>query len=226
MTERAWRPRAIVFDMDGTLLDTETLALRAWQEAAAAVGATFESDLARTLIGRNFADCSSRLRAHFDAHHYPVDEVLGGWHASYEALVEREGIVVKDGASELLGWIRAAGIPCAVATTTRRERARSKLRDAGLLGHFVTVIGGDDVTHGKPAPDIYYAAAAALGVAAKDCLAIEDSEPGFRAAYAAGMTTILVPDLIVPQAGLLELSPHILDSLADVQRYLAALVSP
>jgi HAD superfamily hydrolase (TIGR01509 family) len=226
MTDRAWRPRAIVFDMDGTLLDTETLALRAWEEAAAAVGATFENELARTLIGRNFADSSTWLRAHFDARDYPIDEVLGGWHASYEALVEREGIVVKDGATQLLDWIRAAGIRCAVATSTRRERARAKLRDAGLLGHFVTVIGGDDVTHGKPAPDIYFAAAAALGVAAEDCLAIEDSEPGFRAAHAAGMTTILVPDLIVPCDELLELSPHIFDSLADVQRYLAALVSP
>jgi HAD superfamily hydrolase (TIGR01509 family) len=225
MSDATRRPRAIVFDMDGTLLDTETLALRAWEEAAAAVGATFEPDLARTLIGRNFADTTSHLRAHFDDSDYPLDEVLGGWHASFDALVEREGVVVKDGASELLDWIRAAGIPCAVATSTRRERARDKLRDAGLLAHFVTVVGGDDVKRGKPAPDIYLAAAAALGVPAAQCLAIEDSEPGFRAAHASGMATILVPDLIVPHDDLLALTPQILDSLADVQRYLAGLPS-
>jgi HAD superfamily hydrolase (TIGR01509 family) len=219
------RPQAIVFDMDGTLLDTEVLALRAWEEAAAAVGATFETDLGHSLIGKNFADASSHLRAHFDASDYPLDAVLNGWHASFEALVDREGVVVKSGARELLAWLAAEGIACAVATSTRRARARSKLCDAGLLANFVTVIGGDDVAHGKPAPDIYLAAAAALALPPARCLAVEDSEPGYRAARAAGMPAILVPDLIVPRAELLALSPTIMHSLAEAQQFLAALPS-
>lgn len=225
MSELALLPRAIVFDMDGTLLDTEPQAMRAWLESAAAVGVTFEHELAHALIGRNFVDSSSHLRAHFAASDYPLDAVLDGWHARFDAIVEREGVVVKSGAGELLGWLAGAGIPCAVATSTRRARACAKLGDAGLLSHFVAVVGGDDVVNGKPAPDIYLAAAAALAVPPAQCLAIEDSEPGFHAARAAGMPTILIPDLMLPRAELLALSPRIMHSLADVQNFVAALWS-
>ncbi len=214
------RPRAIVFDMDGTLLDTETVALRAWVDAAAFLGVDFDHAVGHALIGKNFADSRAHLHRHFAGTGYPVDDLLRHWPTHFDAITEREGVPVKAGARELLAFVRDAGIPAAVATSTRRDRARAKLGDAGLLPHFETVIGGDDVVNGKPAPDIYLAAAAALGVAATACLAIEDSETGFRAAHAAGMTTILVPDIAVPSDALMALAPRIVASLHDLRELL------
>jgi beta-phosphoglucomutase-like phosphatase (HAD superfamily) len=216
------RPRAVIFDMDGTLLDTEPLAARAGGEAASALGVAFDPALALTLVGKNFADCSAFLRGHF-GRDYPTEALLGSWHAAYDGIVAREGFALKDGVHALLDWLDAAAIPRAIATSTRRDRAEAKLAHAALLPRFHAVVGGDEVARGKPAPDIYVTAAGRLGVAPHACVALEDSEPGFRSALAAGMTPILVPDLLPPSVALLELAPLVLPSLDDVRAHLAAL---
>src|SRR5262245_13830094 len=156
------RPAAVIFDMDGLMLDTEPLAARAWGEAAAALGVAFDMSLAQAMIGRNFADCGALLRARYAAP-YPVDALLGSWHAAYDRIVAREGLALKPGLNELLEWLEANAIPRAVATSTRRERARSKLEHTGLLPRFHDFVGGDEVMRGKPAPDIYVEAARRLG---------------------------------------------------------------
>jgi len=95
------RPAAVIFDMDGLMLDTEPLAARAWGEAAAALGVDFDMTLAQAMIGRNFADCATMLRARYAAP-YPFDALLGSWHTAYDAIVAREGLVLKPGLRELL----------------------------------------------------------------------------------------------------------------------------
>ena len=216
------RPTAVVFDMDGTLLDTEQLAARAWGEAADALGVGFDPALALTLVGRNFADCSRLLRGHFGVD-YPTEALLDSWHATYDGIVAREGVAVKEGVHALLDWLDAASIPRAIATSTRRDRAEAKLAHAALLSRFDAVVGGDEVARGKPAPDIYVVAAARLGIAPERCVALEDSEPGFHSALAAGMMPILVPDLLPPSDALLALAPLVLVSLTEVRTHLAAL---
>ena len=216
------RPDAVIFDMDGLMLDTEPLAARAWGEAAAGLGVGFDMALAQAMIGRNFADCSAMLRAHYAAP-YPVDALLTGWHAAYDAIVEREGLAVKPGVHELLGWLEANAIKRAVATSTRRERAVSKLERTALLPRFHQIVGGDEVARGKPAPDIYVEAARRLSANAASCLVLEDSEPGVRAAFAAGMLPIMVPDLHPPSADLAALDLIVLPTLHDVLRHLTAL---
>ncbi len=216
------RPMAMIFDMDGLMLDTEPLAARAWGNAAAALGVEFDMTLALAMVGRNFADCATMVRAHYGAG-YPVDALLERWHAAYDELVEREGLAMKPGVRELLAWLETRSIPRAVATSTRRERARAKLVRTALLPRFHDIVGGDEVARGKPAPDIYVEAARRLGVNASDCVVLEDSEPGVRAALAARMTPIMVPDMHAPSADLVAIDLLILPSLSDVLAHLIEL---
>jgi HAD superfamily hydrolase (TIGR01509 family) len=218
------RPAAVIFDMDGLLLDTEPLAARAWNEAAVQLGVEFDDALALAMIGRDFLDCAQMVRARYGAS-YPVDALLDRWHATYDAMVARDGVSVKPGAIELIEWLERNAISCAVATSTRRERARAKLVDAGLLSCFRDVVGGDEVTRGKPEPDIYVEAARRLGVRTDECVALEDSVPGVRAALAARMTTIMVPDLHGPPGDLTAPELLVLPSLHDVLEHLTTLTT-
>jgi HAD superfamily hydrolase (TIGR01509 family) len=216
------RPHAVIFDMDGLMLDTERLAPRAWSDAATAVGVDFDLALIAPMVGRNFRDCATLI---VDRHgpDFPTADLMRAWHVAYDAIVEREGIALKPGLLALLDWLEAEGIPKAVATSTRRDRAQAKLAQTALLPRFVALIGGDEVANGKPAPDIFLAAAERLGENAAGCLVLEDSEPGVRAALAAGMTPIMVPDMHPPSAALIALEPLVLGSLAEIPAHLAAL---
>jgi HAD superfamily hydrolase (TIGR01509 family) len=216
------RPAAVIFDMDGLMLDTEPLAARAWADAAAALGVDFDTALAQSMVGRNFVDCAAMVRARYDAK-YPVDALLARWHATYDGIVEREGLVLKPGVDDLLVWLEGHAVPRAVATSTRRERARAKLTRTFLLPRFHDVVGGDEVPLGKPAPDIYLEAARRLGASAGACLVLEDSEPGVRAALAAGMMAIMVPDSHPPPADLVATDLLVLPTLHAVLQHLAAL---
>ena len=208
-------PAAMIFDMDGLMLDTEPLAARAWTDAAGTIGVPFDEAIKPLLVGRNFADCE-RLIGEHHGHDYPVCDLMRSWHAAYDAIVAREGISKKDGLAELLDWLDRQRIPKAVATSTRRSRAEAKLHHTGLRDRFDILVGGDDVARGKPSPDIFLEASARLGVPAVQCVVLEDSEPGMRAALAAGMFAIMVPDLQPPSAALLDCDVLVLPSLFDV----------
>jgi len=216
------RPRAVIFDMDGLMLDTERLALAAWQQASAALGLRCDPDVARRMVGRNQADAMAIVREHHGAD-FPVDAVMAESAAAYEAIVAREGIALKPGLAALLDWLAGERIATAVATSTRRGRALTKLERTGLLQRFTAIVGGDEVARGKPAPDIFLAAAARLAHAPERCIVLEDSEPGLHGAHAAGIAPIMVPDLHPPSADLLALAPLVLASLDDVRLHLAAL---
>ena len=215
------RPAAVIFDMDGLMLDTEGLAARAWVVAADDLGLAFDRRVNDRLIGRNFPDCRRIIGEHHGPA-FPVDQLMGAWHGAYDAIVHREGIAFKPGLVELLDWLEAERIPKAVATSTRHARAQAKLELTGIRHRFVALVGGDEVANGKPAPDIFLAAATALGTPPADCLVLEDSEPGVRGALAAGMTPLMVPDLLPPSPGLLATGTRVLATLHEVRALLAA----
>jgi HAD superfamily hydrolase (TIGR01509 family) len=218
----ARRPRAVIFDMDGLMLDTESLGARTWADAASMTGVEFDLALLPAMIGRNYRDCRAFLRQHYgDA--YPVEELTASCLAAFDAIVAQDGIALKTGVVELLDWLETENIPRAVATSTRRDRAKAQLMQQGLYERFATLVGGDEIVHGKPAPDIFIEAAARLQVPVGQCVVLEDSEPGVRAAIAAGIASIMVPDLHPPSAALLATDTLVLPTLADVATYLASL---
>jgi HAD superfamily hydrolase (TIGR01509 family) len=215
-------PRAVIFDMDGLMLDTEAMGARAWDDAARAAGIPFDPVVTLRLIGRTFSDCRTLIVEHHGGD-YPVDALMAGWHVAYDALVDREGVAVKAGVVELLDWLDGAGIPRAVATSTRRQRALAKLERTGLWTRFGALVGGDEVAQGKPAPDIFLAAARLLDTPPAACLVLEDSVAGLAGAAAAGIPAIMVPDLCAAPAEVAGRPPRVMGSLHDVRDWLARL---
>ncbi len=210
--------QAVIFDMDGLMLDTERLAPQAWSDAKEAVGADFDMALLDLMIGRNYQDCRTLIVERHGAD-FPTDALMHAWHVAYDAIVERDGIAIKQGLHDLLDWLEAEGIPKGVATSTRRDRALTKLAGVGIASRFPILVGGDEIARGKPAPDIFLLAAERLGAAPSACVVLEDSEPGVRAALAAGMTPIMVPDLVPPSAEIAA-AALVLPSLAHVHAHL------
>ena len=204
---------AVVFDMDGMLLDSERPIRDAWMQVAAELGVTLTPAAYLDLIGRNHRDSSQRLHAVFGSD----DALLADAHQRVDArLAARFGarpFDVKPGARRLLQGLREARVPCAVASSTAQALVRSRLARAALLDFFGVVCGGDEVAHGKPAPDIYLLALARLGTAAPQTLAFEDSGHGALAALAAGLGVVLVPDLKPAEPAWRDRSVAVLDSL-------------
>ncbi|HEX2541620.1 MAG TPA: HAD family phosphatase [Caldimonas sp.] len=206
---------ALVFDMDGLLLDTERLAFRALQQAGAELGLEMPESLCHSMIG--VAADKSRLlllERHGDA--APADALFAAAARHLEAQVEAGLLDVKAGVPELLSAAEQAGLPKAVATSSARQKALRHLHAAGIDGRFDAIVTRDDVERGKPHPDLFLRAAAALGTAPERCLALEDSYNGVRAAHAAGMPVVMVPDLLAPSEEMHRLCRAVLTDLHAV----------
>ena len=214
------RPAAILFDMDGLLLDTERLIRGVMIAVMADMGFAMDDSDYAALIGRPEADSAALMRARFGGG-LKYDEVR---QRVAQRLQDRHGThrPLKPGATALLAQVNAAGIPAAVVTSTEQAQARAHLAAAGLLPGFITIIGGDDVTRGKPDPEPYATAAARLGIAPGAALALEDSHNGVIAAHAAGVPVIMVPDLLPATADIRHRLLAVADDLHMVGRWLAA----
>jgi HAD superfamily hydrolase (TIGR01509 family) len=216
---------AVIFDMDGLLLDTERIALAAYVEAAANVGLEDAAGLYPRYIGRDWKTTRALM-----------EEALGtedsrrlclAWTESFDRMRFRTGgIPQKRGVNALLDLLEAAGTPVALATSTAREQTLAQLEASGLSDRFPTIATGDEVVSGKPAPDIYLLAASRLDRAPAACVALEDSEPGVEAARAAGMRVIMVPDLVAPTPRTLAMTERVCRSLDEARAFISARLSP
>jgi HAD superfamily hydrolase (TIGR01509 family) len=209
---------AIIFDMDGTLVDSEVV----WRDAEIAffrtLGIEYTDEVRQQIIGLRLDEMFTRLKAHYGLPQ-SVAELEAGMEAVMLPLIPKE-VVPKPGARELIDYAAHLGIPYCIASSSPMSIIKAVVESQGwttLIPHLYTA---DAVPLGKPAPDVYLYAARSLGVEPAACLALEDSPNGARAAVAAGMTCYAVPDFHSDPAELRAITPHV---FADLQQVLAAL---
>lgn len=206
---------AVIFDMDGLTLDTEPISREAWQRAAADFGYTISDDLFMQVIGTTVVDTGVVFRREL-GDDFPLEKIHEREKRYAAEYVRENGVPMKPGAAQLLGLLDDRNMPRALATSTNRETALLRLEAAGIIDRFDAIVCGDDIVNGKPAPDIFLFAAGRLDVRPARCLVLEDSDAGVKAAHAAGMTPIMVPDLKAPAEESKALAYRIVSSLNDV----------
>ena len=211
--------RGIVFDMDGLLLDTERLYMRAYQQACHESGVELKDETYFDMIGHR-ADTSHAILRRAIGADAPINVIIDASRRYYYNYIEHDGIPLLKGAEDLVKYFAKKGLPMAIATSTFYDLACNKLDLVNLRRYFVDIVSGDRVTHGKPKPEIYLKACKLLELPPTECLALEDSPTGLRAAHSAGLATVLVPDLKPSTAEAFALADKTYTTLDDFLKYL------
>ena len=210
---------ALIFDMDGVLFDTERVYLESCQKAASEMGLGDVRELCLSCIGITAEMTRRRFLEYFGD-----EEILRSfWEEAGRITREtlsRE-VPLKPGAREILVYLRERDIPTALASSTRTEIVRRELTQTGLIDHFLVIVGGDAVKNSKPHPEIFLKAAELLGKDPGECIIVEDSVNGIKAAEEAGITAFLVPDLIAPKEDVVRKAYGVAESLFEVMELLS-----
>lgn len=212
--------KAVIFDMDGLILDTEKLLVKYWCQAANEAGFPMQREHALNIrsLHRKFA--IPYLQGLFGEDFDYVKIRNRRMELMTQALAEK-GPELKKGVRELLAFLKKQGIASAIATATDLERTKDYLSRVGIFEQFDRIVCATMVEYGKPKPDIYLYAAQQLGLQPCECMALEDSPNGVRSAATAGCVTVMVPDLTPPDEELTALIHAKADSLLDVPQLIA-----
>lgn len=206
---------AIVFDMDGLLFDSERIVQRSWEEAGNQLGLEHMGETIYHTLGMNLAGRNHYFRNTI-AKDFPCEEFAKQARIWFYKIVNEEGLPMKNGARELLEYGKANGYRMAIATSSRREYALKNLKAAKIYDFFDAGVFGDMVQHAKPDPEIYLKACDSICADPANCIALEDAPAGIRAAYAAGMKPIMIPDLVAPTPEIEALLYETCDTLLGV----------
>lgn len=216
MADMVQKIKAVLFDMDGLMVDTEPIYQKAWSEAAKEMGFTLSKEFFRQSQGRTNTDSEKILEEIFDGE-LNIAEFRERWKKKWFHIAETEGINIKNGLLEFLEWLNKNDIPFALATSSNQTLMNLCLQITGLGKYFRTTVYGQEVGRGKPEPDIYLLAAQKINTPPNNCLVLEDSVAGAQAGLAAGMQVIMIPDQTRPSD---ELSKAILGVHPDLHQTL------
>ena len=211
--------KAVIFDLDGLLIDSEIISYKMYADLLQKHNLRFTLDTyARQYSGKNEVTNMQNL---IFTYHLPITLEQG---LSYVSALEKEyfakGVPLKPGARELLRFLKHSKVKILLASSSTRERALFVLAQNGIESYYDAMVFGPEIEHGKPAPDIFIKAREKSGEASGDCLVLEDSEAGIRAAYAAGIDVICIPDMKRPDGAFLSVAAAVLPSLLDVPAWL------
>jgi len=207
--------QGVIFDMDGLILDNGSLYKRIYREAASEVGYTLTDELYNRMLGIPHADCNTLLKQTY-GEDFLVDKFEEIWSRRYKYSLETEGIPFRKGFESLFSFLEKNQIPIALATSSNREKVEAHLQNTPYLEAFDVICTCNDITKGKPDPEIYLLAASKINAEPDKTIVFEDSNNGMRAAMAANCMGIMIPNQELPSDDVKQNGMLVLPSLADV----------
>ena len=214
--------KAVIFDMDGLMIDSERVTFECYQEILKGMNLTMDEEFYKTLLGKPIKGIYQRF---YDVYgkDFPIDDVIKDVHALMAKRFETEGVPVKLGLKSLLKYLKENNYKTIVATSSNRDRVDTILAQAQITDYFDDSICGDEVTKGKPNPEVFLKSCQKLDVSVDEAIVLEDSEAGIQASYDAGIKVICIPDMKYPEKQYEEKTFKILNNLNEVTDYLKSL---
>lgn len=214
--------KAIIFDMDGLMIDSERVTFECYQERLKDMNLTMDEEFYKTLLGKPIKGIYQRFYGVY-GNDFPIENVIQDVHQLMAERFETEGVPVKKGLVELLHYLKDNNYKTIVATSSNRDRVDKILAQAKITEFFDDSICGDEVTKGKPNPEVFLKSCQKLGVNVDEAIVLEDSEAGIQASYDANIKVICIPDMKYPEKQYEEKTFKILKDLTEVTAYLKSL---
>lgn len=212
--------KAVIFDMDGVIFDTEKVYLDIWTEVFEKYGYKMTKELYVTVMGTGRKNVIKTFLENF-GDDLPIEKMYEEKDNQLFYRIENQGIPLKEGVKELFSMLKEKDYKIALATSAKKERVEKQIKDKWLKESFDAIVCGDDVEKGKPSPDIFLKAAKEIDVEPENCFVVEDSPAGIKAAFSGGMKGIHVEDLKVADEEILKYCQKNFKNLQEIKKYLS-----